>query len=333
MNKFKISAIEILKREKKPLHYKEITRLALESGILETEGATPDASMNAQITSDIKRRNNASDFIRTAQSTYALNLNKKESKEKEEITKKAKNKEIIYAIQINDFSYSSQKFLDVKIGMSRNSIQATLNRYKTGNPDAKVLDVWESNPLKDIGSCEKGVHRIAEKYALKRRTKTEKFLFLPDDYDNFTKNINFLLKERDTGLKNYYGTKKKAIKREKYTYNKRKDYTLKKPKSFSLRNNEYKVTSWTNLITRLCEQIYKKNEKDFKKVLGHSSLRGKKRPYFSKNKHELTEDNKRINGTDIYVETRFNANSIVSLCRKVLKLFNYNKDNFRIKIK
>ena len=49
MNKFKTSAVEILAKSKKPLHYKEITRLALEQGLLETDGKTPEASMNAQI--------------------------------------------------------------------------------------------------------------------------------------------------------------------------------------------------------------------------------------------------------------------------------------------
>ena len=48
MNTFKQSAIEILKKAKTPLHYTEITRLALESGLLETEGATPEVSMNTQ---------------------------------------------------------------------------------------------------------------------------------------------------------------------------------------------------------------------------------------------------------------------------------------------
>jgi hypothetical protein len=38
MNTFKQSAIEILKKAKTPLHYNEITKQALESGILETEG-------------------------------------------------------------------------------------------------------------------------------------------------------------------------------------------------------------------------------------------------------------------------------------------------------
>jgi hypothetical protein len=76
VNKFRTSAIAILTKAGKPLHYREITHQALEQGILETEGATPDASMNAQIVMDIKRKRKLSDFIKTAPSTYALNPNK-----------------------------------------------------------------------------------------------------------------------------------------------------------------------------------------------------------------------------------------------------------------
>ncbi|MDD3940656.1 MAG: winged helix-turn-helix domain-containing protein [Candidatus Pacebacteria bacterium] len=80
MNTFKQAAIKVLKKVKKPLHYNEITRLALESGFLETEGATPEATMNSQIVIDIKNKKEASDFIKTAPSTFALNQNKKEGK-------------------------------------------------------------------------------------------------------------------------------------------------------------------------------------------------------------------------------------------------------------
>lgn len=76
MNKFRTAAIEILTEVKTPLHYKEITRLALDKGILETEGATPDASMNAQIVTDILQKGEASYFIRTAPATFTLNPNK-----------------------------------------------------------------------------------------------------------------------------------------------------------------------------------------------------------------------------------------------------------------
>jgi len=81
MNTFKQSAIEILKKAGTPLHYTEITRLALESGILETEGATPEATMGAQIVMDIKNKSEGSDFIKTASGTFAINPNKKEIKE------------------------------------------------------------------------------------------------------------------------------------------------------------------------------------------------------------------------------------------------------------
>lgn len=77
MNKFRVAAIEILSEAKKPLHYKEITRIALEKGILETDGATPDASMNAQIVTDIQKKGHASDFIKTDKATFSLNPDKK----------------------------------------------------------------------------------------------------------------------------------------------------------------------------------------------------------------------------------------------------------------
>jgi CRISPR/Cas system-associated exonuclease Cas4 (RecB family) len=76
MNKYRTAAIKILADAKKPLHYKEITKLALEQGILETEGATPDASMNSQIITDIQKKGKGSDFVKTDKSTYAINPQK-----------------------------------------------------------------------------------------------------------------------------------------------------------------------------------------------------------------------------------------------------------------
>src|SRR3989344_4329535 len=93
MNTFKQAAIEILKKSNKPLRYVEITKLALESGILETEGATPEATMNAQIIVDINNKKDGSDFIKTAPGTYALNPNKKEIKETKKIIEVEKAEE------------------------------------------------------------------------------------------------------------------------------------------------------------------------------------------------------------------------------------------------
>lgn len=93
MNTFKQSAIEILKKAGTPLHYTEITRLALESGILETEGANPEKTMAAIIYVDIKTKKEGSDFIKTAPETFALNPNKKEIKETPKIIEAEKVEE------------------------------------------------------------------------------------------------------------------------------------------------------------------------------------------------------------------------------------------------
>lgn len=90
MNKYRISAIEVLKKSQKPLHVKDITKKALEAGILETDGATPEQSMNANISMDIKTKGDASDFIRVAPSIYKLNINKGEIKNPEKVLEKEK---------------------------------------------------------------------------------------------------------------------------------------------------------------------------------------------------------------------------------------------------
>ncbi len=89
MNKFKLAAIEVLKEAKEPLHYKEITKRAIEKGILKSEGKTPDASMNAQLITEVNSLGDASTFIKTAPATFSLNPNKKEDKKPvEEIVEK-----------------------------------------------------------------------------------------------------------------------------------------------------------------------------------------------------------------------------------------------------
>lgn len=94
MNKFKSAAIAILEKNKEPLHYKEITRLAIEDGILHTEGKTPDASMNAQIVTEINDKGDQSTFIKVAPATYELNPNRPsiEDKKIQKVLTPAKNK-------------------------------------------------------------------------------------------------------------------------------------------------------------------------------------------------------------------------------------------------
>jgi restriction system protein len=66
------AAAEVLRRAGKPLHYAEITRLMLDSGLWNTDGKTPDATINARLAVDIKRNGSASRFQRTGKGIFAL---------------------------------------------------------------------------------------------------------------------------------------------------------------------------------------------------------------------------------------------------------------------
>jgi hypothetical protein len=72
---FKSIAYQILKEANKSLHSKEITKIALQRGLLETAGKTPEATMNAQLIVDINIKKEKSLFVKTGPSIFALNPN------------------------------------------------------------------------------------------------------------------------------------------------------------------------------------------------------------------------------------------------------------------
>ncbi len=79
MNSFKDIAYQILKQAGKPLHSKEITKIALARGWLKTGGKTPEATMNAQLIVDINTRGDKSKFVKTGPSTFGLNTEFKDT--------------------------------------------------------------------------------------------------------------------------------------------------------------------------------------------------------------------------------------------------------------
>lgn len=80
MNSFKDIAYQILKEVGKPLHSKEITRIALERGF-KTEGKTPWKTMDAELVVDINSKGELSNFKKVGPSIFALNDKKVEIEE------------------------------------------------------------------------------------------------------------------------------------------------------------------------------------------------------------------------------------------------------------
>jgi hypothetical protein len=103
MNSFKDIAYQILKEADKPLHSKEITKVALDRGWLKTAGKTLEATMNAQLVVDINSKKDKSRFVKTAPSTFGLNPEYKIAAE----TKIEKKAQKIYKVS-KDVSNQSQ---------------------------------------------------------------------------------------------------------------------------------------------------------------------------------------------------------------------------------
>ena len=69
------AAYSVLKAAGEPLHFREITKRALERGLIETKGKTPAASLNAEITLDLKHAEASGEtptFVRVGKGIVAL---------------------------------------------------------------------------------------------------------------------------------------------------------------------------------------------------------------------------------------------------------------------
>ena len=66
------AAERVLKEARKPLHVREIARIALEKGLWQTRGKTPHATVGARLYTDINRRKEESPFILVAPQTFGL---------------------------------------------------------------------------------------------------------------------------------------------------------------------------------------------------------------------------------------------------------------------
>ena len=69
---WKGAIITVLTESAEPLHYHEITERIMTRGLKTTSGATPDATVNAQISASIKHDGTASPFLRVGKGIFTL---------------------------------------------------------------------------------------------------------------------------------------------------------------------------------------------------------------------------------------------------------------------
>lgn len=204
-----------------------------------------------------------------------------------------------------------------------------------------LLDVWNENITGDDRTL---VGMMAE--------EAEKRCGYPPESDlviNFMKMLKKGGRRKTSQLKS--GKKKTARKKKKTTTKtrkgrpakkttarkgrktatkaKRETFIGKKPKSFTFLGQKQKVRKWKEILTNVCNILAKAKGAEFERVL---SLMGRKRRYFSRIPDNLKEP-RLVSGTDIYVETNFNAQNLIMITYKVLKAFGYTESDISFETK
>ena len=106
------AAAKVLEDSGEPLHIKEISRRILEQGLWETQGKTPDATINAGISTDIQKNGENSRFQRTDPGIFALRSWKLPEYRSEVTSKTFKNSEDKKSTKKLSFNNAAEVVLD-----------------------------------------------------------------------------------------------------------------------------------------------------------------------------------------------------------------------------
>lgn len=103
--------------------------------------------------------------------------------------------------------------------------------------------------------------------------------------------------------------------------------TGKKPKSLMIQNETIFVTSWKDILIYTCNFFIKNDKQKFENVA--KILKGKKRPYFSKNKEELRVPYS-LENVDYFVEVNLSADYIIKLVKELILQYGYKEKEIHI---
>jgi hypothetical protein len=188
--------------------------------------------------------------------------------------------QIIYSVRVAEISYGGLKIMHVKIGKT-NNIELTLRGYSRSNMEAVLLNLWTANPELDPTTCEKGVHKIAQKYAYKR--ESEKFIFLQDSYNGFEENVNLLLKQiTNDSTKNEKSKTARIVKQEKIKVQRQ----ISSQTGYTYNKQKYNARNARDVMINIFK-TFANEDNTFLEKFASLPEHGKKRRYLSKSKYDL----------------------------------------------
>ena len=103
-------------------------------------------------------------------------------------------------------------------------------------------------------------------------------------------------------------------------------YTSARPAAYTLFGVRHEVQTFRDVLLGVCGTCYERSPSEFEGVL---ELRGRARPYFSRNPDDLHTP-VQVASSGIFVETKLSAIRIVERCRQVIELCGFNPREFDV---
>lgn len=100
----------------------------------------------------------------------------------------------------------------------------------------------------------------------------------------------------------------------------------KRVRSFQLLGSTHHPRTWKELLVIVSEEMYRRHSAQFSRCL---SLRGSRMSYFSQQPNELSQP-MQIAGSNFFVETKLNSNSIVKRSHELMRLFGYKESDLEV---
>ena len=106
------------------------------------------------------------------------------------------------------------------------------------------------------------------------------------------------------------------------------DYKGTKPAGIKFINKEKALNNWTDVFVFVCNELLRIDREKFKSLRKDKSFNGRSRIYISRRENEVVKP-KKIK-YNYYIDGNLSANYIVSLIRKLLKIYSISEKEIKI---
>ena len=358
------AAYQILSAEGRPLHYQEITGLALEQGLISPTGLTPDATMGSRLYTDTKQEGSL--FVRTDRGVFDLAKRQPRGIDAQireiNATTRAQLGDLLHAMPPDRFETMIYELL-IQMGFDESTLLVTPYH---GDGGIDVAGVLRAAGLTDVNAAVQ-VKRWKRNVGAPTVTQLrgslqvhqQGIIITISDFTNSARaeatasgkarisliNGDSLL---DLLFKHKVGVQERTftvmsidedwwgelliptaerVESEPVDIHTPVAPTGRKPKGFTLFDQSFEAHSWKSILIQVAALLAERRPADFReKVL---AMRGRTRQYIASSGEGMTSPAP-IPGADLWIETNFSAKDILAHVETLLSAFGYASDVFAV---